>query len=222
MNVGVTRNAYMAKYLYAGGAAAPPRKPATDAGPQGTTRPTAAGVTVQISDQAKAAQSALQNTSASETVKSKVNSLYEEVRTRGSSVTFDTSLPGELLDVSSLTDDDLAKIAVDREGAFSKELSDYATGALAARMKVSLEPYENNVFSGDRRGHAMTINKLYDQMSPDTRIALGWTPAMMASNNRMLEGDTRLFGKFDEDIVMSNLFAATRQGGLSFAVNKAG
>ena len=88
--------------------------------------------------------------------------------------------------------------------------------ALTYRLKVTLEPYENSVFDGDRRAHVMTIIKLYDQMSPDVRRALGWTPDMIAFGEGMLERDTKLYGPFDEDTVTANLLSAAKRGALSY------
>lgn len=223
VNVNDTSNRFYKLYLYAG----PSSTAKSAAKNTSATAPSApaesSAVVVQISDAAKVASAALSDAQSQPggSVKAKVDALYAEVKARGSSVTFDISKPGELLDVSSLTDDDLGKIAVDKGGEFSNDLQEYARGALNARVKVSLEPYENSVFNGDRRGHTMTINLLYEQMSEDAKAALNWTPAMMVSNNSMLEGDTKLFGKFSMDTVLANLVNATQKGGISFSLANA-
>ncbi len=223
MNVNDTSNRFYRLYLYAG-PASPTKSPAKgNSTTDSSTQPELSGTIVQISDAAKAASAALSDTESqpADSVKTKVDALYAEVKARGSSITFDTSKPGELLDVSSLTDDDLGKIAIDKNGEFTNDLQEYARGALNARVKVSLEPYEDSTFAGDRRGHTMTINLLYEQMSPAARAALDWNPAMILSNNNMLKGDTRLFGKFSMDTVLSNLVNAVQKGGLSFSLSDA-
>lgn len=219
VNVNDTSNRFYKLYLYAGPASAPKSPPKINSA-TATPAPVASnGTNVRISDAAKAASAALGDANAppAASVKDKIDVLYAEVRSRGSSVTFDISKPGELLDVSSLTDNELGKIAVDKGGDFPQELRDYAAGALNARLKVSLEPYENAVSSGDRRAHVMTIKLLYEQMSPDTRAALHWTPTMIVAADKMLEGDTKLFGPFSMDRVHSNLLNAVQRGGLSFS-----
>jgi hypothetical protein len=123
--------------------------------------------------------------------------------------------------MSSFTDDELAKIWLDRSGEFSDELSVHAEATLNARLKVSLEPYEKAVKIGDRRGQATAINALYDQMSDDTRAALRWTPVMMVSNNSMLGGDTEKAGPIEMATIFANLQAAFNNGGLSYNGNQA-
>lgn len=209
MQVGYTSASIKDLLIYKGPASSPP---ASAAVPKAKIQTQQSGDTVEISDAAKAASEA------AGTLSQKVKAQYDAISARGSSVTFDISKPGELPDLSSFTDDELAKISIDRAGEYSKELSDFAEGALGTRLKQVLEPYESAISSGDRRGHAMTINLLYEQMSPDTRAAMGWTPAMMASNNKTLDWDNREFGAFDMDQVKANLLAAARAGGLSYSI----
>jgi hypothetical protein len=101
-------------------------------------------------------------------------------------------------------------------GNFSKDEKIQAQAILAERMRVSLETYRGGTELGDRRGHAMTIDALYAQMTPEVRSALGWTPTMMAANDRMLAGDEEKFGKLPVAGILANLLATQGVGGLAF------
>ena len=191
---------------------------ATPAAPNSSSSGTS-GDTVQISAAARAASDNLRSTSTEKggSLKARVDKLFQDARDRGSFITFDSSKGGEWMDVSSFTDDELAQITNDKNHQFPKDLSNYAGGALGQRLKVVLEPYEYSVNNGDRRAHTMTIDKLWNQMTPATRKALNWTPTMMISNDSMLKGDTKIFGLFDENTVIDNLVNAAQRGGLSFS-----
>jgi hypothetical protein len=121
-----------------------------------------------------------------------------------------------LLADSSFSNQELAAMALNSSGNFSKEEQVLAQGWLAERMRVSLEAYRGSTMMGDRRGHAMAIDALYEKMSPEVRSALNWTPAMLVANNRMLEGDERRFGKLDIDDILGNLRTVQAHGGLMF------
>ena len=62
----------------------------------------------------------------------------------------------------------------------------------------------------------MTIDALYAQMTPELRSALGWTPVMMAANDRMLAGDEEKLGKLPVSGILENLTATQATGGLTF------
>ncbi len=213
---GYARDPIDAKLLYAGPPATPKAKKAIG---DGATSPSTITDVVEISDAAKAAlANQLDDTQAPQpSLRARVDKLFQDAKDRGSFITFDSSKGGEWMDMSSFTDDELAQITNDKGSEYPQGLSDCAGGALAFRMKVALEPFENAVDSGDRRGQAMAINLLYDQMSPAVRQALSWTPVMMVANNEMLDGDTKTFGPFDENTVIKNLLNASRRGGLSFS-----
>jgi hypothetical protein len=214
---GYSRGPSMAQLLYAGPPITP--KPTNTTDSVASSPPKKGADVVQISDAAKAALAKPQDdTQAPQpSLKARVDKLFQDARDRGTFITFDSSKGGEWLDVSSFTDDELAQITNDKGAEYPQVLSDYAEGTLNSRLKVTLEPYENSVFDGDRRAHVMTINKLYEQMSLAVRQALGWTPDMIAFGAGMLERDTKIFGPFDENTVISNLLSASNRGGLSFS-----
>lgn len=122
----------------------------------------------------------------------------------------------EISDYASVSDQELAAINLNTSGNFSKEEQVRANALLGERMRVSLEPYRSLTELGDRRGHAMAINALHDKMTPEVRRALSWDTAMMVSNNSMLDGDEKKFGKLDIFGIFANLRLAQAQGGLTF------
>jgi hypothetical protein len=124
------------------------------------------------------------------------------------------------MDYSSFSDQDLAAMALNSSGNFSKDEQIQAQGWLGERMRISLETYRGATNSGDRRGHAMTIDLLYNQMTPEVRSALGWTPAMIIANDQMLAGDEDKLGKLDISGVLTNLQTTKAHGGLSFHASK--
>lgn len=121
----------------------------------------------------------------------------------------------QVADYSGFSDQELAAISLNSSKNFSVAEKDEAGAVLNARVAASLEPYRAATNAGDRRGHAMAINALYDKMSPEVRSALGWTPTMMAANNKMLDGDEKRFGKLEFAGIFSQLQTAALHGGLS-------
>jgi hypothetical protein len=124
------------------------------------------------------------------------------------------------VDYSSFSDQDLAAMNLNSSGNFSKDEQIQAQGMLNERLRVSLETYRGVTNLGDRRGHAMTIDALYAQMTPEVRRALGWTPMMMAANDHMLAGDEEKFGKLPISGILANLQATQADGGLTFAAGR--
>jgi hypothetical protein len=120
------------------------------------------------------------------------------------------------VDYSSFSDQELAAMNLNSSGNFSKDEQIQAQAMLNERLRVSLETYRGATNLGDRRGHAMTIDALYAQMTPEVRSALGWTPTMMAANDRMLAGDEMKFGKLPMSGILANLQATQFEGGIKF------
>lgn len=221
MNViGYTRYPGTAKLLYAGSNGGPSGKAVGSGALEPPTSSTAE--ILQISDAAKAASDKLATDQAATTpsLKARVNKLFQEARDAGTFITFDSAKGGVWMDMSSFNDDELGKIALDRSHEFSEDLQIYAEAALNARVKVSLEPYEASVSSGDMRGHVSAIKLLYEQMSSDTRAALGWTPDMIEAGQKIYENQTKLHGRFDIDTLFSKLFDAAENGGIGFSVSE--
>ncbi|MES2450217.1 MAG: hypothetical protein V4610_06595 [Pseudomonadota bacterium] len=177
------------------------------------------GDVVQISDAAKAAAAALQKPGPADNAiaaRSKLDALYADAKSDGTFITFDTAKGGRQLDMSALSDDELAAIAVDHGGSFSQDESNDAAGWLNLRLAKTLQPFQNATMGGDRRAHAMTLNALYDSASQDVRDALGWTPAMRSEGDTLLSGDTARFGRLDWPSIFSNLRDASNNGGMAY------
>lgn len=184
------------------------------AGPSGPAKDS-----VQISDAAKAASAALNKPSQTDNASSaraRLDELYKGASADGTFITFDTSKGGRQLDMSQLTDDELAAIAVDHAGSFSQNEAIDAAGWLNLRLAKTLQPFQGATMGGDRRAHAMTLNTLYDNASQNVRQALHWTPAMRSSADVMLKGDNALFGELSWSSIFSNLREMSNNGGMTF------
>lgn len=122
------------------------------------------------------------------------------------------------VDWSRFSDQELAAIQLNRDGLFSDEESLTGSAHLGSRMAASLRPYQ---YDGvDFRRQNTAINFLYEQMTPEVREALHWTPDMMFANNDMLRKQTAQFGSIfgaSTDILHSLANLSTR-GGLAFAL----
>lgn len=121
-----------------------------------------------------------------------------------------------LLDYSGFSDQELAAMAKNSSKNFSQAEQDHAQGVLADRVKISVEAFAGPAVAGDWRRHGMAINALYEVMSPEVRSALGWTPVMLAANNRMVEDDENKYGELDMNDLLTSLQSAQHKGGLTF------
>jgi hypothetical protein len=188
----------------------------TKAGNSATTAPS--GVVVNISDSAKAASAHAATEPSFKEVgmaaRAKLDALKQQAADKTSTTPSSVNL--NHVDYSSFSDQELAAMNLNSSGNFSKDEKIQAQAILAERMRVSLETYRGGTELGDRRGHAMTIDALYAQMTPEVRSALGWTPTMMAANDRMLAGDEEKFGKLPVAGILANLLATQGVGGLAF------
>ncbi len=174
---------------------------------------------IQISDAAKAASAALSKPSQTDNASSaraRLDELYKAASADGTFITFDTSKGGRQLDMSQLSDDELAAIAVDHAGSFSENEAIDAAGWLNLRLAKTLQPFQAATMGGDRRGHAMTLNVLYDNASPDVRQALRWTPVMRSAADAMLTGDNARFGELSWSSIFDNLREMSNNGGMTF------
>lgn len=171
---------------------------------------------VQISDKAKSLLYASSDTENSQpSLKSRINALFKEARDEGSFITFDSSKGGEWIDFSSFTDDELAQMTNNKDHHFSGDLSLYAGGALAERMKISLEPFEPAAEIGDFRGESMAIRTLYNHMSQNVRDALEWTESMVEGGEEMASHSGKPLHKSHLKTLWDILLEVAQQGGLS-------
>lgn len=209
MNViGYTRYPGAAKLLYAGGDAAAAAKTANS----GTSKPTASstGEIVQISDAAKAASDKLSSDQATTapSLKSRVDKLFQEARDAGTFITFDSSKGGVWMDLSSFTDDELAQITNDKGREYPQDLSDYAQGALSARLAKTLAPFEN-----DLAAYQTGVQQLYKAMTPDVRDALGWDASMLDMSQKLVSFDEKHSGKLEHKSFLAQLIESIQQEG---------
>ncbi|MGP1665858.1 MAG: hypothetical protein ACTS5I_08130 [Rhodanobacter sp.] len=187
-----------------------------------TTATSNNSVVVNISDSAKAASAQATEQPSFKDVgmaaRAKLDALKQQAADKtGTTVSSVNVQQAGLIDYSSFSDQELAAMDLNSSGNFSQTERDAAGGMLGERMRVSLETYRGATNLGDRRGHAMTIDALYKQMTPEVRSALGWTPTMMAANDHMLAGDEEKFGKLLMSGILANLQATQGQGGLTFS-----
>ena len=191
----------------------------TDTAKAGNSAATASGgVIVNISDSAKAASAQAATEPSFKDVGMAARAKLDALKQQAAEKTGTTAGSVNLnhVDYSSFSDQDLAAMRLNSSGNFSKDEQIQAEAMLGERMRVSLETYRGSTELGDRRGHAMTIDALYAQMTPEVRNALGWTPVMMAANDRMLAGDEEKFGKLPVSGILANLKATQATGGLTF------
>lgn len=195
----------------------------TDTTKAGNSTTTASsGVVVSISDSAKAASAQAATAPSFKDVgmaaRAKLDTLKQQAAEKTGTTVNSVNL--NHVDYSSFSDQDLAAMNLNSSGNFSKDEQIQAQAMLGERMRVSLETYRVATNLGDRRGHAMTIDALYSQMSPEVRSALGWTPTMMAANDQMLAGDQGKFGKLPISGIFANLQATQAAGGLTFEAGR--
>jgi hypothetical protein len=193
---------------------------ATKAGNSATTA--SSGVVVNISDSAKAASAQAATEPSFKDVGMAARATLDALKQQAAEKTGTTPSSVNLnhVDYSSFSDQELAAMNLNSSGNFSKDEKIQAQGILNERLRVSLETYRGVTNLGDRRGHAMTIDALYAQMTPEVRSALGWTPTMMAANDRMLAGDEEKFGKLPISGILANLLATQAAGGLRFETGR--
>ncbi|MGK6322564.1 hypothetical protein ACMGDM_05710 [Sphingomonas sp. DT-51] len=143
---------------------------------------------------------------------------YADAAKAGTRIKYDMAEQGVRADYSSFSDQEVAAIALNRDGRFNADESGWARAELGGRVAVALQPLDDAVMHGhDRRGHALAINLLYNGMTQEVRAALHWDEAMMVSNNEMLTRDTRDHGAIDRQSVLQ-LVLNTRSHGRPLGV----
>lgn len=114
-----------------------------------------------------------------QTAREKINADYAKALKQGTRVVADTANGGRHLDLSSLSDEELASVA--KGDGFSGDESLTAKAELAGRMWATLEPFE-----GNPRASALAVRALYPAMSPAVRDALGWNESMLQSGDAVI------------------------------------
>lgn len=149
---------------------------------------------------------------ASERAHSLLDAIYADARQSHTQVVIRLDRPGKFLKLTSLSDEELAAVALNRDRSFSHDEQLTARCEFTERTRVALEPFKDAAIHGDRRGYAIAINYIYSCMTPEVREATQWTPEMISSNNEMLEGDVKRLGPIDKESVLHALLATARSG----------
>ena len=126
------------------------------------------------------------------------------------------------VDWSVLSDQELAAIKLDREGLFNDEESLTASGHLTKRLAESLRPFDRFItMAHDERFSCTARLALYEQMTPEVREALHFTPDIVAANYQYLNRDSQMFGSLlGSDItgIAQQLAGLSSRGGLAYAL----
>ena len=124
------------------------------------------------------------------------------------------------VDWSVLSDQELAAIKLNRYGLFSDEESLTASGGLSARLATSMRPFDWFTTHDERLACAARL-ALYEQMTPEVREALHFTPDIVAANYQYLNRDSQMFGSLlGSDItgIAQQLAGLSSRGGLAYAL----
>ncbi|WP_292035672.1 MULTISPECIES: hypothetical protein [unclassified Brevundimonas] len=108
----------------------------------------------------------------------------------------DTAYGGRHLNVSGLTDEELAAVKTDADGLFKKNEEQTAWAELGARVRVTLAPFALGA-GQDPRAYQSAVQTAYRAMSPAVREALGWDQSMLDASERLVESAEQELGEFD-------------------------
>ncbi|PLY39463.1 hypothetical protein CSZ94_26250 [Janthinobacterium sp. ROICE36] len=185
---------------------------------QGSSAATAPSSIVTLSDKAKTASTQVATSPSFMEIGMAARTKLDVAKQQGAEKTGATVSSVNLnhVDYSAFSDQELAAMNLNSSGNFSKDEQIQAQGVLGERVRVSLETYRGATNDGDRRGHAMAIDALYTQMTPEMRSVLGWTPTMMNANDHMLAGDEKKFGKLSLAGILAHLETSKTEGGITF------
>lgn len=132
-----------------------------------------------------------------QSARAKIDADHAKARAEGTWIAFDTKYGGRHLDVSGLTDEELAAVKTDAEGLFNKNESETAWGELGERVRVTLAPFALGA-AQDPRAYQSAVQNAYKGMSPAVRDALGWDQGMINASERLLENAERELGELDQ------------------------
>ncbi|MDJ0277694.1 hypothetical protein QLH51_12890 [Sphingomonas sp. 2R-10] len=135
---------------------------------------------------------------AGQAAREKLDADYAKAASQGTRIVADTANGGRHLDVSSLTDEELAAAA--KGDGFSSDESLTAKAALAGRMWATLAPFE-----GNPRGSAAAVKSLFPALSPAVRSALGWTEATLTGSDAVIRNFGGAPKESEQDTILEKL-----------------
>lgn len=120
-----------------------------------------------------------------QSARQKINADYAKANAEGTRVVADIANGGRFLDLTALSDDEVATAALNRDGSFTADEKLTASAELAGRMWKALGPFDTG--NPDNTGVQVAIKAIYPTLSKDVRDALGWTPAMLSMGDRIID-----------------------------------
>lgn len=132
-----------------------------------------------------------------QSARAKLDADYAKARAEGSYVVADNAHGGRHLNVSDLTDEELAAVKLNAGGLFERNEGQTAAGELGERVRVTLAPLALAA-AQDPRAYQSAVQNAYKAMSPAVRDALGWDQGMIDASERLLEGAERELGELDQ------------------------
>ncbi|TCP89720.1 hypothetical protein C8J31_102901 [Rhizobium sp. PP-CC-2G-626] len=133
-----------------------------------------------------------------QSARAKLDADYAKAVTQGTKIVADTAQGGRHLDVSSLSDDELATVS--KGGGFSDDESLTAKAELAGRMWATLAPFE-----GNPRATSMAVRALYPVLGANVREALGWTEETLSSADSVIRNFSGSDQNHENDSVLEKL-----------------
>lgn len=143
---------------------------------------------------------------AAQSAREKVNADYAKAAGAGERIVSDIANGGRFLDLSSLSDEELAAVA--NATGFSGDESLTAKATLADRMWAALSP-----FDGDPRGTALGIKAIYPTLSQNVRDALGWNQSMLDMGERIVRDSGAPERDFEKSSIIQKIHGGQRVPG---------
>jgi len=119
-----------------------------------------------------------------QSARQKIDADYAKAKAEGTRVVADIANGGRALDLSSLSDEEVAAAALNRDGSFTSDEKLSAQAELAGRMWKALAPFDTG--NPDNTGVQTAIKAIYPTLSQDMRDALGWTPSMLSMGDKII------------------------------------
>lgn len=126
-------------------------------------------------------QSTTATVSFTDSAKAKVKADYDKASAQGTRIVADVANGGRFLDLSSLNDEELAAVALNKGKSFSNNEIMTAKGEFTTRLAATLLPFSGNVM-----GNTLAVKAIYPTLSQDVRDAMGWNQQMLDMGDRII------------------------------------